>query len=47
MPFWMRLVGPGPQLQEGSILLKFLLETRLKSGFFEPLIGFLAFLVQQ
>jgi len=30
------LSGTGPQLQEGSILLKFLLETRLKSESFEP-----------
>jgi len=31
---------------DGSISLKFLLETRLYSESFEPLIGFLAFLVQ-
>ena len=37
---WLKLLGPGPQLQGVSILLKFLLETRLKSEFFEPLINF-------
>jgi len=31
----------------GSILLKFSLEARLQSKSFEPLIGFLAFLVQK
>jgi len=31
------LSGPGPQLQEGSISLKFLVETRLKSESFELL----------
>jgi len=43
--FWLRLSGLGPQLQdeEGSILLVFLVETRLKSEFVEPLIGFLRF----
>jgi len=35
----------GPTAGYGSISLKFLLETRLKSGSFEPLISFLAFLV--
>jgi len=37
----------GPQLQEGSILLKFLVETMLKFESFEPLISFLSFLVQK
>jgi len=32
-------------LQEGSILLKFLLKTRLESESFEPLTSFQAFLV--
>jgi len=32
---------------DGSILLKFLLETRLESRSFELLINFLAFLVQK
>jgi len=35
------------QLQETSILLKFLLETRLKSETFEPLIDVLVCLVQK
>jgi len=35
------------QPQEGSISLKYLLETWLESQSFEPLIGFLAFLVQK
>jgi len=34
------------QTQDGSILLKFSLETRLASEFFEPLTSFLPFLVQ-
>ena len=33
--------------QVGIISLKFLLETRLESKFFEHLISFLAFLIQQ
>jgi len=35
------------QLVEQSFLLKFLLETRLEFESFEPLIDFLAFLVQK
>jgi len=35
----------GRQPLGGSILLKFLLETRLESESFEPMIDFLAFLV--
>jgi len=35
-PFWPRLLGPEPQPQKGRISLKFLVETRLKSGVFEP-----------
>jgi len=35
-PFWLRLPGPGPKPLDGSILLKFLLETRLESEYFEP-----------
>jgi len=46
-PFWLRLPDPGPQLQEGNILLTFLVETRLKSESFEALVGFLEFLVQK
>ena len=45
-PFWLRLPGPGANFQKVSISLKFLLETRLESESFEPLISFLAFLVQ-
>jgi len=45
-PFWLRLPGPGPSCQMGIISLKILLETRRTSRSFEPLIGFLAFLVQ-
>jgi len=37
---------PTPAL-DGSILLKFLLETWLKSESFEPFIGFLSFLVEK
>ena len=37
-PFWLRLSGREPHLQEGSISLKFLLETRLKSESFDLLI---------
>jgi len=44
-PFWLRLLGPGPQAHKGNISLQFLLETRLESeSSFEPWIGFLAFL---
>ena len=35
------------QTLDGSISLKFFLETRLKSESFEPLIDFLAFLVKK
>jgi len=45
-PFWPWLLGPEPQPQEGNISPMFLVETRLKSESFEPLIGFLMFLVQ-
>ena len=38
---------PGAQLLGQSVLLKFSLETRLESESFEPLIDFLAFLVQK
>jgi len=46
-PFWIRLLGPGPKLLHGSISLRILLETRLESKFFEPLIDFLGFWVQK
>ena len=45
-PFWLRLSGPGLQLVDGIFWLNFLLETKIDSKSFEPLIGFLAFLVQ-
>ena len=45
--FWLMLPGPGRQPLGGSISLKFSLETRLESESFEPLIDFLAFLVQK
>ena len=38
---------PRTQLLGQSILLKFLLKTRLKSESFEPLIDYLVFLVQK
>jgi len=38
---------PWAKLLDGSISLKFLLDTRLKFESFEPLIRFLAFLVQK
>jgi len=40
-----QVTWPGDQPQEGSISIKLLLETRLESKFFEPLVGFLAFLL--
>jgi len=45
--FWLRLPGPRPKLLDGSILLKFLLETRLESESFEHFIGFLGIQVQK
>jgi len=38
---------PRAQLLDGNILLKFLLETRLESKSFEPLIDFQGFRAQQ
>jgi len=38
--------GSEHQMQEGSMLLKFLVETRLKSESFKPLLHFLVFLVE-
>jgi len=46
-PFWQRFLGLGHQPLDGIFWLKFLLETRLQSESVEPLIGFLAFLVQK
>jgi len=40
-PFWLRLPDEGP------ILPKFSLETRLESESFEPMIDFLAFLIHE
>jgi len=40
-----RLPGPGPKPLHGNILLEFLLETRLESESFQPLIDFLRFQV--
>jgi len=45
--FWLKLPGLWPQPLGPSVSLKFSLETRLKSESFEPLIDFLAFLVQK
>jgi len=45
--FLAEVIGPGPELKERRISLEFLLETRLKSESFEPLIDFLTFLVQK
>ena len=45
--FWLMLPGLGRAQPLGqSVSLKFSLETRLESESFEPLIDFLAFLVQ-
>jgi len=46
-PFWSTSSGPRPKPPDGSISLKFLLETRLKSGSFDSLIDLLRFLVQK
>ena len=45
--FWLMLPGLRAQPLGQSISLKFSLETRLESEYFEPLIDFLAFLVQK
>jgi len=46
-PSWPTLSGSRPKPLDGSILLKFLLETRLKSKSFDTLIDLLGFLVQK
>ena len=46
-PFWLRLPGAGPYSLDGLFDSSFLLEARLEAESFEPLIGFLAFLVQK
>ena len=45
--FWPTLPGPGCQLLGGSILLKFLLETRPQSESFDTLDDLLGFRVQK
>jgi len=46
-PPWPTLPGPRHQLLDGSISLKFLLETRLQSESFDTLDDLLGFLVQE
>ena len=46
-PPWPTLTGPGCQPQDGSISLKFLLETRLQSESFDTLDDLLWFQVQK
>ena len=46
-PFWPTSSGPRPKLLDGSISLKFLLETRLKSESFDTLDDVLRFQVQK
>ena len=43
----LKLLGPWSQLHKGSILLKCLLEARINSESFDPLMDFLKFLVQK
>jgi len=45
--FWPTSSGPRPKLLDGSISLKFLLETRLKSESFDTLDDVLRFQVQK
>ena len=45
--FWHILPRPGAQPLDQSVSLKFSLESRVESESFEPLIDFLAFLVQK
>ena len=45
--FWLYVAWPRAQLLGQTVSLKFSLETRLQSESFEPLIDFLAFLVQK
>ena len=46
-PFWPTSSGPGLKLLDGSISLKFLLETRLKPKSFETSDNLLGFQVQK
>jgi len=45
--FLLKLLGPWSQLHKGSILLKCLLEARINSESFDPMIDFLRFLVEK
>jgi len=45
--FWPTSPGSGPKLLDGSILLKFLLKTRLQSESFDGLDDLLGFEVQK
>jgi len=47
MPPWPTLPGRGRQLLDGSILLKFLLETRLQSKSFDTLDDLLGFRIHK
>jgi len=46
-PLWPTSSGPGAQLLDGNILVKFLLVTRLKSKSFDTLDDLLGFQVQK
>jgi len=46
-PPWPISPGPGRQPLDGSISLKFLLETRLRSEYFDTLVDLLGFRVQK
>jgi len=46
-PPWPTSPGPGPKPLDGSISLKFLLETRLQSNSFDTLDDLLGFRVQK
>ena len=46
-PPWPTSPGPGPKRLDGSISLKFLLETRLQSESFDTLDDLLGFRVQK
>jgi len=45
-PFWQASSDPGPIPLDGNISLKFLLETRLKSGSFDALDDLLRFMIK-
>jgi len=46
-PPWLTSPGPGPKPLDGSILLKFLFETRLQSESFDTLDDLLGFRVEK